>query len=246
MAKIEVPDHMKEQRTEPEIQPELCGPFVTISRQFGCQGFSLGLLLLDILNEEVEPPHAWRIYHKEVLSRLAVETNMAAEVLDRERRSKPRFIVDFFRSLGGEKVPSGIEIRNRINTIIRGLAVQGYAIIIGQGSSGACQDLPNGLSIRLKAPEDWRVKQVAFREGLTATQARLRVQAMEQEREYLRKIYETKFPRRPAFNLVYDTSAFSLTQIAQHVVYAMRLKKIITRAAAPGGSLPNDTVTPSL
>ena len=153
---------------------------------------------------------------------------MAAEMIERERRNKPRLIVDFFRTLSKERVPSGYEIRNRITTIIRGLAAQGHAIIIGQGGSGATADLPNGLSVRLEAPEDWRVRQIAFREGLTENEARISMQAKEQEREYLRKIYERQFHRRPAFNLIYDCSVFSLAQIAQQVAYAMKLKGMRT------------------
>jgi cytidylate kinase len=214
---------MKERRAEAGPEGEQVGPFLTISRQFGCYGFSLGLLLLEILNEEAPPGKTWKIYNREILQELATESNLAAEMLDRERRTRPRLIVDFFRSLSRERIPSGYEIRNRITTIIRGLAVEGYAILIGQGSAGATMDLPNGLSIRLEAPLDWRVKQVAYREGLNETQAKLRIKAVEEEREYLRKIYEAKFGRKPAFHLAYDCSVFTLAQIAQHIVHAMKL-----------------------
>jgi hypothetical protein len=224
MAKIELAEHMKEQRSE--IDPENCGPFITISRQYGCHGFSLGLLLLDLLNELAEPGEAWKIYHKEILANLATETNLATEILDEQRRRKPSLITDFFRSLSRERIPSGYEIRNRITTIIRGLAVDGRAIIIGQGGAGATSDLPNGLAVRIEAPEDWRVKQIAFREGLSDTESRLRVQAKEQEREYLRKLYEARFPRRPAFHVTYDASVFSLGQIAQMIVSAMKMRKL--------------------
>jgi hypothetical protein len=224
MAKLSLPDHMKERRAEPGAEGEQVGPFLTISRQFGCYGFSLGLLLLEILNEEAPPGKVWKIYNREVLQRLATESNLAAEMLDRERRTRPRLIVDFFRSLSRERIPSGYEIRNRITTIIRGLAVEGYAILIGQGGAGATQDLPNGLSIRLEAPLEWRVQQVAYREGLNETQAKLRIKAVEEEREYLRKIYEAKFGRKPPFHLAYDCSIFTLAQIAQHIVYAMKLR----------------------
>ena len=227
MAKLSLPDHMKEHRGDPQQEPEHCGPFLTISRQYGCYGFSLGLLLMEILNDDAPPDRIWKIYHKEILARLATETNIATELLEQERRTKPRLIVDFFRALSKEKIPSGYEIRNRITTLIRGLAIDGYAIIIGQGGAGATQDLPNGLSIRLEAPEDWRVKQIAFREGLTETEARLQVRAMEQEREYLRKIYESQSARKPSFNLVYDCSIFTLAQIAQHVVHGLKLKKMV-------------------
>ena len=226
MAKISLSDDMKEQPVA-DGEPGRIGPFITISREFGCYGFSLGLLLLEILNEDASEGKVWKVYQKEILASLATETNMAAEILDRERRTKPSLIVDFFRSLGKDRIPSGYEIRNRITTIIRGLAEEGYAIIIGQGSSGATQDLPNGLSVRLEAPEDWRVREVALREGLSETKARIRVREMEAERVYLRKIYEKKFPRNPAFNLVYDCSIFTLAQISQQVVYAMKLKHMI-------------------
>ncbi len=224
MAKLPLPDRMKEHRAEAEQKAEAVGPFLTISRQFGCYGFSLGLLLLEILNETAPPGRGWKVYNREILERLATETNLATELLERERRTKPRLIVDFFRSLSPERIPSGFEIRNRITTIIRGLAVEGYAILVGQGSAGATQDLPNGLSIRLEAPLDWRVNQVAYREGLTETAAKMRIGAVDEERDYLRKIYEAKFGRKPAFHITYDCSVFTLAQIAQHVVYAMKLK----------------------
>ncbi|MFW6062436.1 MAG: AAA family ATPase [Planctomycetota bacterium] len=230
MAKVSLAEHMQERPAENGGEhPENPGPYITISRQFGCWGFSLGLLLLDLLNEDAKPGQAWKIYHKEILDKLASETNLATDVLEQQRRAKPRLLADFFRSLSGEKIPSGMEVRNRLQTIIRGLAMGGYAIVVGQGGAGATADLENGLRIRLEAPEDWRVKQVAFREGLSETQAKLRIQAKQREQEYLRKLYERRFPRRPAFSLVYDCSVFSLAQIAQHVVHAMQLKGVIER-----------------
>ena len=226
MAKVSLSEHMKEFRTPQDEDLANCGPYLTISRQFGCHGFSLGLLLLEILNEGGEGP-AWKIYHKEILANLATETNLATEILEEQRRSKPSLLVDFFRSLGRDRIPSGYEIRNRITTIIRGLATEGHAIIIGQGGAGATHDLPNGLSIRLEAPLEWRIKQVAFREGLNETEARTRIKEMDSEREYLRKIYEQRFPRKPAFHLIYDCSVFTLAQIAQHIAAAMKLKHYV-------------------
>lgn len=202
------------------------GPFVTISREYGCYGFTLGLLMVEILNESVPGNRYWQIYHKDILARLATETNMAQEMLDREMREKPSLIADFFRSFSQEHVPSGFEIRNRITTIIRGLAIQGHAIVIGQGGAAATADLPNGLSIRLEAPEEWRVTQVAFREGIDEAQARRKIREVESEREYIRKLFELRYPRKPAFHILYDCSAFTLSQIAQHVVAMMRLKGI--------------------
>jgi hypothetical protein len=132
--------------------------------------------------------------------------------------------VDFFRSLGRKRSLSGYEIRNRISAIIRDLAIQGHAILIGQGGAAAVQDLHNGLSVRLEGPEEWRVKQIAFQEGLNETEAKLRVRAKERERAYLRKMYTSRLQRTPAFHVVYDCSMFTLAHIARQIVLALKLK----------------------
>jgi hypothetical protein len=205
---------------------ENAGPYLAISRQFGCHGFSLGLMLLDRLTDVTE--EHWDIQHKEILTRLATETQVAEDLLETQRRAKPSLWTEFFRSFGkGGKLPSGFEVRNRITTIIRGLAAKGNTIIIGQGASAATADIPNGLRIRLEANLEWRVKQVAFREGIGETEARLLVKKGDEEREYLRKIYERRSPVKPAFDIVYDCSHFTLAELAQHIVYAMKLRKLI-------------------
>ena len=229
MAKVSLSDNMQEHSKETAQAKEAqhAGPFVTISRQFGCYGFSMGLLLMEVLNDEATEGQVWKIYHREILERLAMETNLAAEMLERERRTKPRLFLDLFRTLGKNRMPSGYEIRNRITSLTRSLAMDGHAILIGQGSVGATHDLPNGISICLEAPLDWRVKEVAFREAITETEARLRVRAKQREQAYLERVYAIRCPRKPAFHLVYDCSVFTLAQIAQHVVYAMRLRRLI-------------------
>jgi hypothetical protein len=203
------------------------GPYVTISRQYGCSGFALGLLLVEILNETVAPGKAWRPYGREILDQLARETNLAADLLAELKIKKPTLLVDFFRSLSGKNIPSGIEVRNRITALVRSLAFEGYSIIVGQGSAGATVDIANGISVRLEAPLAWRIEELRKREGLPAEQVRLMIRRSERERAYLRKIYAMRFPREPAFDITYDLSKFTLAQVAQHVVFMMKLKHVI-------------------
>ena len=225
MAKTSLSAEMKERPSEFAKKRQSVGPFVVISRQYGCHGYSLGLLLAATLGERTG--ESWNVYHKDILSRLATETNLAQEFIEQEMSSKHSVLVDFFRTFSTEHIPSGYEIRNRITTIIRGLAIQGQAIIIGQGGAGATQDLPNGLSVRLEAPDGWRVRQVSAEEGLDAIRARQKIHDVEAQRDYLRHIYELKFPRKPAFQITYDCSAFSVSELAEHIVAMMKIKGMI-------------------
>lgn len=228
MAEDFLAKQMSELRSPGEEELAHAGPFVAISREFGCGGFSLGLLLLDLLNDEAQPGESWQIYHKEILDLLARETDLAPEILERRRLQKPGLLGSFFQSFSGKKgIPSGLEIRNRMTAIIRGLAIEGRCILVGQGSVGATADLPNGLSVRLEAPEAWRLKQVAFREALTETEAKIRMAEEMEKREFLHKIYERRYARKPMCHLTFDCSVFSLAQIATLVHRAMKLRKLI-------------------
>jgi hypothetical protein len=203
------------------------GPFVTISRQHGCRGAALGFLLADELNFDATGGQRWQVYHKEILSRLATETNVAQDMLQYEQTHKPSLIEDFFRSFSEEHIPSGYEIRRRITMIVRGVAIQGHAILIGQGGTAATRDLGNGLSIRLEAPEQWRARQTAAEENVATERAIKEIREIDAEREYVRRFYESHPPRRPGFDIVYDCSALTHEQIARHVVGMMRIMRLV-------------------
>lgn len=220
---------IREKRFESETSKHP-GPFLTISRQFGCSGYFLGLLLVDQLNSLPGLRAPWRAYSHEILTRLSDETDVAADILNRLRHERPRVVVDFFRNASKKHPLGAMEVRNRVVNIVRGLAYEGNAIIIGMSGAGATGDFPNGLRIRLEAPLEWRVHKVMESEGVSASNARLLLHERESEREDLERIYKLKFHRDPPFDLVYDCSSFTLAQIAQHVLYAMRLKGMVTAA----------------
>jgi hypothetical protein len=226
MAKMSLSTYLRDAASRTgELQ--VAGPFVTISRQYGCYGFSLGMLIMEILNDHALPGFHWRVYNKDILARLARETHLAQDLLARQRRSEPRYLVEFFRSLSPERIPSGMEIQERVASIVRSLSIQGRAIIIGQGGAAATRDLPNGLSVRLEAPEAWRLEQVMYRSGVSRDAAIEELRRWDDARAYLRGMYEKHFPHRPSFHITYDCSAFSPSQIAQHVVQAMRFRGLI-------------------
>ena len=201
------------------------GPYVTISREFGCDGYRLGDLIAERLNEiEAEP---WKVYKKDVLKLLAEETGLDEEMLERERFSKPSMLKELVRGARKSNIPDGYEIRNKITIMLRTLAFEGHSILVGQGATAATADLDNGISIRVEAPRDWRITRVCTREDLTTEQASAKMEEIEKTRTMLRKVYEKKEPRTPAYDLMFDNSAFTLEQIADMTIYAMRQKGLL-------------------
>lgn len=204
------------------------GPFLTISREYGCDGYELGDLLLDELNKR-SSGEKWKVFKKDILKQLAEDTGLAEEVIEKERLAKPSLLRDFLRGVRQSGIPDGYEIRNKITIMVRTAAFEGHAIIIGQGGTAATADLENGLSVRIEAPKDWRVTRVCVRENLKKQAAVSRVDEVEKNRRHLRKIYDEKNPVSPAFNLVLDNSVFDIKELTDQVLFAMEQKKLIEK-----------------
>lgn len=204
------------------------GPYVTISRQYGCDGYELGDRLLLRLNE-IEGEDGWRLYKKDILKQLAEDTGLTEEVIERERLAKPSLLRDFFRGMRSSGIPDGYEIRNKVTIMVRTVAFEGHAVIIGQGGTAASADLGNGLSVRIEAPREWRITKVSCRENLKRQAAIARIDEIERQRKHLRKIYEEKNPREPAFNLVIDNSLFGIDEVTDLIMFAMQQKGLISK-----------------
>lgn len=225
MAKPTLSSYIREHLDEISERSEP-GPYVTISRQYGCNGYELGDCLLEKLNVR-QGEDKWRVYKKDILKQLAEDTGLTEDVIERERLAKPSLLKEFFRGVRRTSIPDGYEIRNKITLMVRTVAFEGYAIIVGQGGTAATADLEGGLSVRIEAPKDWRIIRVSRRENLHKDKAAARVAAVEKQRVHLREIYEEKNPREPAFNLVIDNSMFNTEQSADLIITAMEQKGLL-------------------
>jgi hypothetical protein len=225
---------MKRPKLTPYIRSKLgrqpssksSGPYVTISREPGCEGYKVGEILLEILNNH-DPQRRWRLFKKEILQQLAKDTELSEEIIERERHAVPSIVKEFFRGMSKGGIPDGYEIRSKITYMVRAVAYEGYAIIIGQGGTAAAADIPNGLSVRIEAPKNWRMIRVSRRDKLSKEEALAKITTEEKKRAHLRKIYEQSNPHVPTFNLVIDNSVVSAEQIASLIYYTMQLKKMV-------------------
>lgn len=204
------------------------GPFVTISRQYGCDGYELGELLVKTLNERTDKAD-WQLLTKELLGQLAEDTGMDKELIEKQRLSKPSLFKDLMTGMRRGSIPDGYEVRGKITIMVRTAAFNGHTVIIGQGGTAATADLDNGLSVRIEAPKEWRIVRVSRREKLSRLAAIARIGQVEKKRKHLRKVYEKKNPRQPAFNLTIDNSAFNITQAIDQIVFAMEQKELIPK-----------------
>ena len=158
--------------SEPRLRPTL-----TISRQFGCEGFPLAERLKGLCEES--SGEAWNIYDKSLVEKVAHDEAISPSLL-----RNLGDISHLLESLGlhpSTHVTQDAAFEKVAKAIVQ-IAALGNAIVVGRGSSILCKDLQNCFHFRLEAGFDWRVASIMKRlemgreeaEALVKTNTKLR------------------------------------------------------------------------
>ena len=202
-------------------RPQEKFPFVTISREFGCEALPLAQRLVDILNERCRPTYPWLAYDREVIDRVAQELHLSREIvesIDGHRRSE---MCEFFDSILNRKVDESLVFR-KICEVVRSLATHGHAVLVGRGSYLVTRDLKTGLHVRLVASRPWRIHRVAEVQHLLYRDAERVVDQFEKERERFAQTFFVQDPNLLHYHdMIIDNSRFNLAQMAEIVFAAL-------------------------
>jgi cytidylate kinase len=162
-------------------------PFITISRQAGAGGRTIGRLLAARLNTsaaEGTADHPWQCLDRELVERIAADHHLSTDLIRSLEHSSHTWITEFFSGLSREdNNPSELSVFHRVVETVRALARAGHVILIGQGSVFITRDMPRGLHVRIVAPLEWRVRNFARLENLSETEARKRVLVLDGQRQ---------------------------------------------------------------
>lgn len=213
--------HAWEQLKRAPEHPHEKYPFITISREYGCEGAALARHLSELLNERCRPTMPWVSYDHELLDKVAKELHLRREVVDSLDGRRRDEMSELFDTILNKKVDDSVVI-HKLAEVVRSLAVHGHAILVGRGSALITQDLKTGLHVRLVAQLGWRAHKIQAVRNLSYTEAEKVVIEGEQQRErYIRTFYvqDDKHVFHP--DLVIENSRFNLAQIAEIVFTAL-------------------------
>jgi len=199
-------------------------PFITLSREYGCEAVPVALKLSEILNERCRPFFAWVAYDQQLLDKVAQELHLhrgVVEAVDGRRRSAMN---EFFQAILSQPVDDTVIFR-KLAEVIRALAIHGNAVLVGRGSHLITQDLKTGLHVRLVAPRDWRISQLASKRNVSHGDAERLVNEGDEQREKFLQTFFVQDPRQPFHHdLVLDASRFNLDQVTEIVFTALSVR----------------------
>ena len=222
-ARIATHVHAWEQtRLSGKPRPPETLPFVTISREFGCDAADVAQQLVALLNVRFKPVHPWVAYDKELLDKVASELHLRRDLVDALDGRRRDEMSELFDTILNHKVDDALMFR-KLAEVIRSLAVHGHSVLIGRGSYLLTQDLKTGTHVRLVAPRDFRIHDFAHRSDLSPQEAAKQVANGEKERErYIRTACVQDPTHSHYHDLIIDRSRFNTTQIAEIICMALR------------------------
>lgn len=209
-----------------EQYPQAAHPpvsFITISRQVGAGGRTLGRQLVNQLNLIDIGDAPWALWDRELVERVAVEERVPQSVIDDlEERRAGNWLNELFAGISMREDPEArdrIELYRRMAAIIRAIARVGRAVLVGRGGVFVTEDIPGGVHVRLVAPLEHRVEQFARERALSRERARAEVHRIERERE---AFYHRFFPGKPIvpeqFTITLNTAGISEAKQAGAVI----------------------------
>ena len=207
------------------------GPVITISRETGCGARGIALRICEDLNRRKLPDkgeNRWKYINREILQESARQLNLDPKALEHVISDKNRGIMDqIVEALSTHSHKSDQKIIKNVFDVIRQFAYNGNVIIIGRGGARICQDIRLSFHVKLVAPENWRIAEIARRLDFSKAFATEYVHRRDEEREIL----TTKLYGKKAGSSIYDVELnryrFTEKELAESIIQIASIKGVI-------------------
>ena len=206
----------EKRKAQPRVTPEPPKPLITISREAGANGTSLGRIVARKLGFE--------LWDQELVHRVAEEKGapeaLFAAVAERARSR----IQDLLAGILMGDVGTETEYLASLGRVFHSIAEHGSAVVIGRGAHFVLG--PNeALRVRVVAPLEDRARVIAGTRRLGEREARAEVERIDQERTLFNRHHYGRNVADPVFyDIIVNTGSFQLESAADVVVAAYRAK----------------------
>ncbi len=192
------------------------GPCLLVSREYACGG--------GVTARQVGERLGWNVFDREIVNEIAqishVRQRLVESVDERVRTYWDRTWREVLKSedIGDEKY------LRCLRQVVLSLGHQGKVVLVGRGAQHllppAC-----GLRVRVVAPLDFRVKEVAQRERLGTDQAWRKLQEFDAARKaFVWKVFRCHVESPLNYDLVLNTGGISVEGATEIVLTALREK----------------------
>ena len=207
------------------------GPVITISREYGCPAKIIAGRLAEELTRKLfvkGKDIKWKFLTKEIMAEsakaLEIDPEKIKYVFDYEQKS----MVDWIISAQFNKYyKSERKILNTVAKVIRNMATEGNAIIVGRGGVAITHDIPKSLHVLLEAPMEWRTVRIAENYKISQEEARKTAIDVDKKRKEFREYFQGKDSDYTRFDITLNCMTFSVEEIVHVILKAAEVRKLV-------------------
>lgn len=226
VVKIERQINSWKQNPQNEIRP-----FITISREFGSEGWSLAKLLSSFFNDHLisESDPNWLAYDKGIISILEGNYRLLKKLEESIPSEYLKSVNDFYNNELADKKVDFYDL-GKTGKIIRMLALNGNVALVGRGGQCITKDLPNGFHIKVIANIETRVAEIAQRYGISVDESKDLINRVDQERKEIHDCFMKGCLGSFQYDMIIDrNSVETLNQALKMVIKEMIKREIVNQ-----------------
>lgn len=211
----------REQLDEPVKSNKL--PFITISREYGCNGYQVAEKIVEILNAQ-NPTPPWAAYNKNLLEKLMEDTGLSSSLIETLTSQARNKLTDMIQT-SFSSFPPQVAIHKRLVETIATLALNGHVVLVGRGSTMITKNFHKGFHVRLIAPFAYRVDKISSELKIGKQEAqKLILDKTKQREEYMKEFFKIDIADVHHYDLVINDANFSIEETAKLIIEAMKVK----------------------
>ncbi len=204
-------------------------PVITISRQTGSGGMTIGQRLAERLQADY--------LNTQIIQQVAHQLGISEAVAAEHNERGEGFVERLARVLPGADPALAAQSRPAVplpfastteafvevtRQLVREAARTGNVVIFGHGAQYILAGQPEVLHVRFVAPLPARIERVMGREGLSRPEAERRIQKEDQRRaRHIRQYYQADWGAPDAYHLILNTALWNEASSIQLVLRAV-------------------------
>jgi cytidylate kinase len=192
---------------------------ITLSGEPGAGGRIVAARLADTLDIE--------IFHKEVINEMAKSADVSEKLVETLDERGLSTLEDWISSLVHERHLWPDRYMQHLMKVIGTIGKHGRAVIVGRGANFI---LPpeKRFSVRIVAPQAWRIKNVAREYNISPEDAKRRVMRTESDRRaFIRKYFNADIADPTNYDLTINTTVLSVDDAVKVISSALGLVECI-------------------
>lgn len=212
---------------EPIVKRKELGPVITISRDFGCDALSFANKIKEKLNSKPVRISEWMVINKEILEKSAKALNSSPHMISHLFNAEERgFYADIIESFSGKYYLSDQRIKNTISRVIKEYGEEGNVIIIGRGGFIFTRHINKSIHIKLTAPFEWRVNNIAEKYNLSLQVAKMQVAEIDEKRNKFLHLFKSHIDDCNDFDVVFNLRNTSRDEIIEMLMIMIETRGI--------------------